>query len=134
MMADPYLKWIDSQGIEQVHVLKADEILVGRRCDADIILASMSVSRHHAKLVGGKEGYSIIDLSNTNGTYVNGQRIKQQQLRNGDRICLGQDRVELRYLTGASNSVSTARGSEAADLEKSLASLSLILPAGSSQH
>ena len=133
-MADPYLKWTDSQGVEQVHVLKADEILVGRKSDADIILPSMSVSRHHAKLVGGKEGYSIVDLSNTNGTYVNGQRIKQQQLRNGDRICLGQDRVELCYFTGASNSVSTAPGSEAEDLEKSLASLSLILPAGPSQH
>jgi signal transduction histidine kinase len=131
-MADPYLKWIDPQGVERVHVLKGDEVLVGRKSDADIILASMSVSRHHAKLVRDNEGYSIVDLSNTNGTYVNGQRIKQQQLHTGDRICLGQDRVELRYLTGASNSVKTAPGSEAEDLEKSLASLSLILPAGSS--
>lgn len=133
-MADPYLKWIDPQGVERVHVLKGDEVLVGRKSDADIILASMSVSRHHARLVRDKEGYSIADLSNTNGTYVNGQRIRQQHLHHGDRIWLGQDRVELHYFTGAGNSASTALGSETEDLEKSLASLSIILPAGASQH
>jgi len=133
-MATPYLKWMDPQGAEQVYPLERDNVLVGRKSDADIILAAMSVSRHHARFVRGEDGYSIVDLSNTNGTYVNGQRIKQQQLRHGDRICLGQDRVELYYFTGSSPSPSTVSGSPVEDLEKSLASLSLILPAGSSQR
>src|SRR5436309_2825984 len=120
------LKWTDSEGHEQFYSLSADEILIGRKSDADIILANASVSRHHAKLVRGKEGYSIIDLSNTNGTYVNGQRIKQQRLHHGDRICLGQNRMELCYLTGADESASTAPSSEAEDLEKSLASLTVV--------
>ena len=128
------LKWTDSEGHEQFFPLSTDEILIGRKSDADIILANASVSRHHAKLVRGKEGYSIIDLSNTNGTYVNGQRIKQQRLHHGDRICLGQNRMELCYLTGADESASTAPSSEAEDLEKSLASLASILPMGSPQH
>jgi signal transduction histidine kinase len=133
-MAGPHLKWIDSHGVEHVRVLTGNDVLIGRKSDADIILAAMSVSRHHARLVGGKDGYSIADLSNTNGTYVNGQRIKQQRLRDGDRICLGQDRVELYYFTGAAASTSTVAGSAAEDLEKSFASLSLILPTGSSEH
>src|SRR6058998_3673902 len=127
------LKWTDAEGHEQFFPLSTDEILIGRKSDADIILANTSVSRHHAKLVRGKEGYSIIDLSNTNRTYVNGQRIEQQRLHHGDRICLGHDRMELCYLTGASESA-TALSSEAEDLEKSLASLASMLPAGSPQH
>jgi len=134
MIASPYLKWIDSQGVEHVRALLGDDVLIGRKSDADIVLAAMSVSRHHARLVGGKDGYSILDVSNTNGTFINGKRIKQQRLRNGDRICLGQDRVELYYFTGESPPTSTIVGSAAEDLEKSFASLSLILPAGPSQH
>jgi len=127
-MTTACLKWIDSQGQEQFYSLSADEILVGRKSDADIILAHASVSRHHAKLVRSQEGYSIIDLSNTNGTYVNGQRIRQQRLHHGDRICLGQDRTQLSYLTDTSPFASPVLNSEADNLEKSLASLTSILP------
>ena len=133
-MTTASIKWIDSQGREQFYPLSAGEILIGRKSDADIILANPSVSRHHAKLVRGGQDYSIIDLSNTNVTYVNGQRIKQQRLHHGDRIRLGQDRTELCYLTGVSESASTAFNLEGGDLEKSLASLASILPGGYSQH
>src|SRR5438034_9352668 len=122
------LKWTDSEGHEQFFPLSTDEILIGRKSDADIILANASVSRHHAKLVRSQEGYSIIDLSNTNGTYVNGQRIRQQRLHHGDRICLGQDRTQLSYLTDTSPFASPVLNSEADNLEKSLASLTSILP------
>ncbi len=130
IMSDPYLEWINPHGVRQVYLLKADEVLVGRKSDADIVLTSRSVSRHHAKLVKTEEGYSIIDLSNINGTYVNGQRIKQQPLHHGDRICLGQVRTELRYLTSGSESVQSA----AIDFERSYANLASILPAQSVQQ
>jgi signal transduction histidine kinase len=125
IMSDPYLEWINPHGVQQVYVLKADEILIGRKSDADIVLTSRSVSRHHAKLVRAKDGYSIVDLSNINGTYVNGQRIKQHLLQHGDRICLGQVRTELCYHISGSESVK----SEAIDFEKSYANLASILPA-----
>src|SRR5262249_25600246 len=124
-MSDPYLEWIDPHGVRQVYLLKADEVLVGRKSDADIVLTSRSVSRHHAKLVKTKEGYSIIDLSNINGTYVNGHRSKEQLLHNGDRICLGQVQTELCYHTSGSESVQSA----AIDFERSYANLASILPA-----
>jgi signal transduction histidine kinase len=129
-MSDPYLEWVDPEGVQQVYVLKADEVLVGRRSDADIVLTSRSVSRHHAKLVKTQEGYSIIDLSNINGTYVNGRRIKEQLLRHGDRICLGQVRVELCYLTGETGPVKI----ESNDFEKSFANLTTFLPSQSSEQ
>ena len=108
-MTTAYLKWIAPAGGEQVYVLSADEVLVGRKSDADIILSSPYVSRHHAKFLKSKEGYSVVDLPNTHGTYVNGQRVQQQELIHGDRICLGLDQVELRYLTRADDSAQRRR-------------------------
>src|SRR5262245_31036158 len=131
-MTTAYLKWIAPAGGEQVYVLSADEVLVGRKSDADIILSSPYVSRHHAKFLKGKEGYSVVNLSNTHGTYVNGQRVQQQQLSHGDRICLGQDHVELRYLTRADDSAYAGARSGSELLEKSFANLSSFLPLDSS--
>jgi signal transduction histidine kinase len=82
-------------------------------------------------LVRGKDGYSLVDLSNTNGTYVNGQRIRQKELESGDRICLGTDRIELRYFSGTDPSTEVV-SSPSADLERSLHDLVSILPPESS--
>jgi hypothetical protein len=129
-MTTAYLKWADPSGNEQVYQLAAQEIVVGRKSDADIVLHSPSVSRQHAKLIRGQEGYSIFDLSNTSCTYVNGQRIKHKELKSGDRICLGRDRVELRYFIGEDHVEKMA--SPQADLEKSLHDLASVLTSESS--
>jgi hypothetical protein len=67
---------------------------IGRSPDNDIIVASLGVSKDHAELrrtPGGR--FSIIDLGSHNGTYVNGTRISEQELRElnqGDIILIGQ--------------------------------------------
>jgi signal transduction histidine kinase/pSer/pThr/pTyr-binding forkhead associated (FHA) protein len=128
-----HLKWINPGSGEQLYLLSAAEILVGRKSDADVRLTSPYISRHHAKLVRSNEGYSIVDLSNTHSTYVNGQQVQQQKLRHGDRICLGQDRVELRYLTQSDDpAIDVSEGAD--ELEKSFTKLSLILPSNSSHN
>jgi len=43
--------------------------------------------------VAGKEGLEVEDLSSTNGTFVNGRRVKKAHLGHGDRLRVG--RVEL---------------------------------------
>ena len=133
-MITAYLKWINPELGEQTHRLQGDEIVIGRESDADVVLTSPYVSRHHAKLIRGKRGYSIIDLQSTGGTYVNGKRIDQEDLHPGDRISLGQKRIELHYLTQVTASASTALDQGAEDLEKSFLTLTSILPSGSSLH
>ena len=91
------LKWVDPQGREQMRELTADELVIGRQSDADIVLDHPSISRRHANLTRGPQGYGLTDLQSAHGTLVNGRRIEQQQLRRGDRIRLGQDRTELLY-------------------------------------
>src|SRR5438552_1850256 len=69
---------------------------VGRGLAADLRLDEASVSRRHAILVHNRTGARILDDRSSNGTYVNGRRIEQADLNNGDVLVLG--RVVLRYL------------------------------------
>ncbi len=69
---------------------------VGRGLNADLRLDEASVSRRHAILVNRLLGTQLLDERSSNGTFVNGRRISQAELRNGDVILLG--RVLLRFL------------------------------------
>jgi hypothetical protein len=63
---------------------------IGRPPDNDIIVTDRGVSKHHAELRLSPAGrYSIIDLGSHNGTYVNGTRVSQQELNEGDIIAIG---------------------------------------------
>ena len=130
-MNPPYLKWNGPDGRELTFTLTADQVVIGRKSDADIVLSNPYVSRQHARLVKENGGYRIVDLRSTHGTFVNGQRIEMHKLQFGDRICLGQDRLELLYLA---RSASTTRVEfpEVDDFEKSFIQLASILPAESS--
>ena|SRR2546427_11799152 len=66
---------------------------VGRATRADFIVDAALVSRLHCRISAGPETLEVVDLSSTNGTYVNGKRVKRAQLRSGDRLRVG--RVEL---------------------------------------
>ena len=66
---------------------------VGRAPRADFIVDAALVSRLHCRLEAGTEGVDVIDLSSTNGTYVNGKRVDRARLSSGDRLRVG--RVEM---------------------------------------
>ena len=63
---------------------------------ADLRLDESSVSRRHAILVPRPAGARILDDRSSNGTFVNGRRVQQADLNNGDVLVIG--RVVLRYL------------------------------------
>jgi FHA domain len=91
-------RYIEIQGPDRtlLIVLGADVTHIGRGLTADLHLDDSSVSRRHAVLVPRPSGPRILDDRSSNGTFVNGLRIEQFDLRNGDVIGLG--RVVLRYL------------------------------------
>ena len=66
---------------------------VGRATGADFILDAALVSRLHCQLTADDDRLEVIDLSSTNGTFVNDQRIEKAHLATGDRLRIG--RVEL---------------------------------------
>ena len=65
------------------------ELLIGRSNDLDLVLVEDMVSRKHAKLVSSGMQITITDLGSTNGTFVNGEKIRRTDLETSDRILIG---------------------------------------------
>jgi hypothetical protein len=61
---------------------------IGRTPDNQIVIPSREVSRKHAEIVLGQAGYLLRDLGSPNGTFVNGQKVGEHKLQEGDRITL----------------------------------------------
>lgn len=62
---------------------------LGRDPSADVCVDDVSVSRRHATLIRRGSTWSIADAGSTNGTYVNGARVGERNLKHGDRIQVG---------------------------------------------
>lgn len=75
--------------------LEGAEISLGRSSDNQIRIHDWFVSKRHALLLRGSEGYSIRDLDSWRGTTINGTSVRENDLRNGDEIVLGT--TTLRY-------------------------------------
>jgi pSer/pThr/pTyr-binding forkhead associated (FHA) protein len=71
------------------------EIIVGRSSDLDMVLVEDMVSRKHAKITATGEQIVIQDMGSTNGTFVNGEKIKKARLKEGDRILIGTSIIKL---------------------------------------
>ena len=79
-------------------VLTDTPVEIGRGSTAGLVLDADSVSRRHAKIEPTEAGYRLIDHGSTNGTYVNGLRVKEHVLRDGDRVQIG--KALLKYMAG----------------------------------
>jgi len=62
---------------------------VGRAPRADFILDAALVSRVHCRLTARDDSVEVVDLSSTNGTFVNDKRVKKATLAPGDRLRVG---------------------------------------------
>lgn len=91
----PHQPWLDINGRRAP--LRAAVTTLGRDGSADIIIEDQGISRRHAEIRISHDGphlqLSVRDLGSTNGTYVNGDQIRQQQLGDGDRVTLGRTTV-----------------------------------------
>ena len=83
---------IGSQGTYSGHIfeLSSASVIVGREPGNDIALPNdTTVSRHHATIIQSNGGYAIKDEGSSNGTFVNGAKVTQQNLSAGDEIQIG---------------------------------------------
>jgi predicted component of type VI protein secretion system len=66
-------------------------LVIGRGGEADVQLLEKDVSRQHACVFERDDGaVMLVDLSSQNGTFVDGEPIKQVELRTGDRFRVGE--------------------------------------------
>jgi class 3 adenylate cyclase len=88
-----YVVFQDPTGKQQVVTLEDDQekVAIGRRVENDIALAwDQEVSREHAQLLRGAEGWTLVDEGSRNGSYLNGQRVSgRRPLRDGDVLRFG---------------------------------------------
>jgi hypothetical protein len=73
--------------------LGEDTITVGRLPESTIVLADPNVSRNHAEIRPRGTGFVVVDLGSTNGTRINGVRIGEQELVDGDEVSFGNTRM-----------------------------------------
>ncbi len=83
--------------------LDRESFTIGRKAQSDIQIDDITISSKHAVIKVEKNAYMdnikdvyVEDLGSTNGTLVNGLRIKKHMLRHGDAIMLG--RHEFKFL------------------------------------
>ena len=89
----------DGAKVDEV-IAKHDLISIGRRADNDIRLDDQSISSQHAQFsYTGHKAY-IEDLDSTNGTYINGRRVKFQAVEDGDIVVIGKHKMVYRNLAG----------------------------------
>ncbi len=70
-------------------------LTIGRTANNQLVVSDAKASSHHAEIRPNGQGYSIVDVGSTNGTFVNEQRIERnlpRQLTSGDAIRIGDTR------------------------------------------
>lgn len=71
------------------------QLIIGRSSELAIVLVEDMVSRKHAKITLAGGQVTIEDLGSTNGTFVNGEKVKSSRLKEGDRILVGTSILKL---------------------------------------
>ncbi len=77
------------------HVALTGSATIGR--EGDIMIDDGFLNPRHAELVFAPDGLRIRDLDTTNGTFVNGHRVRDEVLRVGDVVMVGQERLWFRH-------------------------------------
>ncbi len=74
--------------------LKKGKTLIGSLEDNHLVLPGSKVSRYHAEIVVRGRVVEITDLDSTNGTMINGRKVKRGPLEPGDRITIADVEID----------------------------------------
>ncbi|MEZ4750072.1 MAG: GGDEF domain-containing protein [Bdellovibrionota bacterium] len=87
---EPYLIQISGRETGQMYNLKGRNVKLGRDPSCQIPLDDPHVSRNHAEIIW-RNGTDLVirDVGSTNGIFVNGKKVQEQVLLDGDKILIG---------------------------------------------
>ncbi|MCB0404306.1 MAG: GGDEF domain-containing protein [Bdellovibrionales bacterium] len=87
---EPYLIQISGRETGQMYNLKGRNVKLGRDPSCQIPLDDPHVSRNHAEIIW-RNGTELVirDVGSTNGIFVNGKKVQEQVLLDGDKILIG---------------------------------------------
>jgi hypothetical protein len=81
------------------HSVHSPGVVIGRGAEADLRINDPGVSRRHVEIkVGGRDRseVTVVDLGSTNGTMLDGSRVRESRLRDGQRIRVGNTDIVVR--------------------------------------
>jgi pSer/pThr/pTyr-binding forkhead associated (FHA) protein len=96
---------VAGRAVGSEYALDAPSCTIGRGPGVDIAFPDDSMSRTHAALEAGRDGFRVRDMGSTNGLSVNGHPVSAADLKHGDRIQLGEH--TLQYLVEERERVAT---------------------------
>jgi diguanylate cyclase (GGDEF)-like protein len=84
-----YLIVLAGASVGEMYKIAKEKTVIGRGNQADIHVVDDGISRRHAEIVHDKDGIYVRDMGSTNGTFCNGERVSDHQLKDGDKIQVG---------------------------------------------
>ncbi len=91
----PALVFLSGELIAVPIPLEREEVILGRALGADVRINDYKASRRHAKVAKvqndttGTIDFVLTDFGSRNGTFLNGERVSEVVLQNGDKITIG---------------------------------------------
>ncbi len=82
----------------ETFTLEHDRTSLGRAPECEVFLDDVTVSRRHAVITRGEDGFTLHDEGSLNGTYVNRRRVESAKLEDGDEVQVG--KYKLTFLEG----------------------------------
>jgi predicted component of type VI protein secretion system len=79
-------------------------VLVGRHQECDVLIPSRKISRRHCCIAQVHDAVAVKDLFSTNGVRINGSRVQEGVLREGDELTIGNYRYKIELHAGGSDS------------------------------
>lgn len=92
-----WLEVVPPSGPTTRHGLPARTVTVGRSEHRDIVLVDPATSRHHVTLQPRDDQWILLDAGSANGVFVNGARVSELPLADGDTIRIGNTELRFRY-------------------------------------
>lgn len=92
---------------ERTYNLDRPRMVVGREPQCEIAIDNLGISRQHCALMNKGDAFVVQDLGSANGTFVNGKKVVEHYLNDGDEIFLG--KYVLKFKNEGQNKAEVAR-------------------------
>jgi pSer/pThr/pTyr-binding forkhead associated (FHA) protein len=91
----------------KTYAMTGNELTIGRLPQNDIVIDNLSVSRRHTVITKTKEGYLLRDCNSKNGTFLNGNPVKEALLVSEDVITIGKYQIVFQEQSGETENVNS---------------------------
>jgi pSer/pThr/pTyr-binding forkhead associated (FHA) protein len=85
----------ENEGVE-IKLTPPRELYIGRSEDSDVFLGEKKISRKHTMIVVSEDQVRIVDMESTNGTFVNGKKISELELKTNDKVKIGSSMIQVK--------------------------------------